>query len=146
MVTADGSILTERQVEVLELREQGHTQKEVAAQLGTTDANVSAVERSARDNIEKAKKTLQLVRTLQSPTRFSVPEGTAFDTLVDEVYAKGNEADIKISFCRPELYSHLYNKLEAYTAQNQLTEPVEIGLNTNGDVKVLVDEQSAVET
>lgn len=137
MPTAEGTVLTDRQVEVLELREQGHTQQEVAEELGTTDSNVSAIERSARDNIQKAKHTLQLVRTIQSPVRFTVPQGTQFDTLVDEVYSQGDEADIKISYCRPELYSHLYNKLEAHTTQNNLQTAVEVGLHENGDVKVL---------
>lgn len=145
MPTADGTVLTGRQLEVLEFRERGYTQKEIADELGTTDSNVSAIERSARKNVRKAKRTLRLVRTLQSPVRFTVPQGATFDTLVDEVYARGDEADIKVSYCRPELYSHLYNKLRSYTTQNRLTAAVEVGLAEDGEVKALVDESSEVD-
>jgi len=140
MPSADGTVLTDRQVEVLELRERGHTQAEVADRLGTTDSNVSAVERAATENVRKAEETLRLVRTVRSPVRFTVPEGTGFDTLVDEVYAQGDGADIKVSYCRPELYSHLYNKLEPYADRNRLNAAVEVGLSTNGDVTVLVED------
>lgn len=47
MTSAKSTTLTERQVEVLELREQGQTQQEVADRLGTTDSNISAIERAA---------------------------------------------------------------------------------------------------
>lgn len=142
MSTAEGTVLTNRQLEVLEFREKGYTQQEIADKLGTTDSNVSAIERSAKENVRKAKQTLRLVRTVQSPVRFAVPPDATFDTLVDEVYAQGDKADIKISYCRPELYSHLYNKLESHTRQNQLTVTVEIGLTEAGEVKTSINGSS----
>ena len=145
MSTADGTVLTDRQVEVLELRERGHTQREVAEQLGTTDSNVSAIERSARENIRKAERTLDLARTLRSPVQFTVPQGTKFDGLVDEVYAQADEAGIKVSYCRPELHSHLYNQLQSWGEQNRLTAAVEVGLDTEGEVTVRVAESASVE-
>lgn len=145
MSTADGTVLTDRQLEVLEYRERGYTQQEVATELGTTDSNVSAIERSARENVEKAKQTLRVVRTLQSPVRFTVPAGTTFDALVDDVYAQGDAADVRIAYCRPELYSHLYNKLRSQTAQNCLTVDVEVGLAEDGSVDVLFEASSDVE-
>jgi DNA-binding protein, Tfx family len=63
MVSAESTTLTERQVEVLELREQGQTQQELADHFGTTDSNISAIERAAEQNIEKARRRLELVRT-----------------------------------------------------------------------------------
>ena len=139
MVSARSTVLTDRQVEVLELREKGYTQQEVADVLGTTDSNVSAIERAAEANVEKARRTLELVRTLRSPARFTVRSGAYFDDLVDEVYSRGDEAGIKIGLCRPELYAHLYGTLEEDTSQNRLENPVEIGLTKNGDVKVFTN-------
>jgi Tfx family DNA-binding protein len=136
MPTAEGTVLTDRQVEVLELREQGYTQPEIAAQLGTTDANVSAIERAARENVEKARETLQLVESLQSPVQFTVPAGTEFETLVDEVYAQGDDADITIAHRRPELYAHLYEKLQSHSSQNQLRDATEVGITEDGEVTV----------
>jgi len=136
MVAADSTTLTERQVEVLELRERGHTQQEVANQLGTTDSNISAIERAAEQNVEKARRTLELVRTVRSPVQFSVSPGTSFDDLVASVYAHGDEAGIKIAYCRPELYTHLYGALEGCTNQNELEATIDVGLTTEGDVRV----------
>ncbi|ADJ16556.1 Tfx family DNA-binding protein [Halalkalicoccus jeotgali] len=132
--------LTDRQLEVLEHRERGHTQQEIATELGTTDSNVSAVERAAEANIEKARRTLELVRTLRAPAQFSASAGTCFDDLVDRIYTRGDEAGIKIAYCRPELYAHLYGLLEAYTDSNRLDASVTIGLTEDGDVKVFTED------
>ena len=134
-----GTILTDRQVEVLELREGGTTQQAVADSLETTASNVSAVERAATANIEKARRTLELVRTLRAPTQFTVSPGTSFDELVTAVYTHGNDAGIKIAYCRPELYTHLYGLLEACATDNRLESTVRIGLTRDGDVNVFTE-------
>ena len=51
---AERSVLTRRQAEVLALRERGVRQASIADLLGTSRANVSSVESSARENVEKA--------------------------------------------------------------------------------------------
>jgi len=140
MVSAEPTILTERQVEVLELREQGQTQQEVADRLGTTDSNISAIERAAEQNVERARQTLELVRTIRSPIQFSVSPGTSFDDLVAGVYTHGDEAGIKIAHCRPELYTHLYGVLEECTDQNELKTTVEVGITNGGEVRVYTEE------
>ena len=140
MVETDGTLLTARQLEVLELRERGHTQQAVADRLGTTASNVSAVERAAEDNVEKARRTLELVRTLRAPAQFTVTAGTSFDALVDAVYDHGDEAGIKIDYCRPELYAHLYGLLEERTTENRLHADATVGLTEGGDVKVFAAE------
>jgi len=141
MVSADSTILTERQVEVLELREQGLTQRAVADRLGTTGSNVSAVERAAERNVEQARRTLGLIRTIRSPVRLTVEAGTSFDGLVDAVYERGDEDGVKIAYCRPELYAHLFGQLEPHTTRNRLDAEVEVGLTRDGEVKVFVDDE-----
>jgi DNA-binding protein, Tfx family len=140
MVSAESTTLTERQVEVLELREQGQTQQEVADHFGTTDSNISAIERAAEQNIEKARRTLELVRTVRSPIQFSVSPGTSFDDLVAGVYTHGDEAGIKIAYCRPELYIHLYGVLEECTNQNELTTTIDVGITNEGEVRVYTED------
>jgi Tfx family DNA-binding protein len=136
MMTAQSTTLTDRQVEVLELREEGRTQQEVADLLGTTDSNVSAVERAAKRNEKKARRTLELLRTIRSPVRFTVEAGCSFEALVDRVYDEGDAAGISVDYCRPELYSHLFGRLDGRTRRNQLLDAVEIGLSSAGDVTV----------
>lgn len=140
MISAESTILTERQVKVLELREKGQTQQEVADQLGTTDSNISAIERAAEQNIEKARRTLELVQTVRSPIQFSVSSGTSFDDLVASVYSHADEAGIKIAYCRPELYTHLYGVLEECTNQNELKTTIDVGITNDGEVKVFTED------
>jgi len=139
MVSTDSTTLTERQVEVLELREQGQTQQEVADRLGTTDSNISAIERAAEQNVEKARRTLELVRTIRSPVQFSVAPGTSFEDLVASVYAQGDEAGIKIAYCRPELYTHLYSVLKECSNQNEVKTAIDVGISTDGEVRVFTE-------
>lgn len=140
MVSADSTVLTERQVEVLELRERGQTQQEVADQLGTTNSNISAVERAAEENVAKARRTLELVRTIRAPVQFSVSPGTSFDELVASVYSHGDKAGINISYCRPELYTHLYGFLEECSNQNKLQIPIAVGITNEGEVSVFTED------
>ncbi|OTF01817.1 Tfx family DNA-binding protein [Halorubrum sp. SD683] len=140
MSSTASTTLTDRQVEVLELREQGHTQQEVADQLGTTDSNISAIERAAEQNIEKARRTLELARTIRSPIQFSVSPGTSFDDLVASVYSHADEAGVKIAYCRPELYTHLYGVLEECTNQNELKTTTDVGITNQGEVRVFTED------
>jgi hypothetical protein len=141
MVSTGSTTLTDRQVEVLELRERGLTQQDVADRLGTTASNVSAVERAAEANVEKARKTLELIRTLRAPVRFTVEAGASFDDLVDAVYELGDEAGTKVDYCRPELYTHLFGALEPHTRRNRLETRVEVGLTRDGEVKLFAPEE-----
>ncbi len=59
-----GGLLTERQVQVLSLRNGSLTQEEVAVRLGISRQDVSVLERRALRNIEKAADTLQMAENL----------------------------------------------------------------------------------
>jgi len=136
MVETEDTFLTARQVEVLELREQGYTQQEVADRIGTTDSNVSAVERAARENVAKARRTLELVQTIRSPGRFTVESGSTFEDLVERIYEVGDETGVKIEYPRPELYGWLSEELEAYADENALETSVAVTVTDDGDVTV----------
>lgn len=126
--------LTARQLEVLELREEGLTQAAVADELGTTASNVSAIERAAEANVEKARRTLRVVHTIRSAVQFDADAGDSIDTLVDRIYERGDAADIRISYRKPELYGHLYHELEAVLENGELQRPVTVGITTAGRI------------
>lgn len=136
MVTTDSTILTDRQKEVLELRNRGYTQREVADQIGTTSSNVSAVERAAEENIEKAHRTVEYVRTISAVTTFEIDAETHFGDVIEMAYKEGDEADIKVDYARPELYSHLYGLLNEHMSGNKIRVNVEVGLTDDGDVVI----------
>lgn len=137
MADAEQTVLTDRQLEVLERRSEGATQREIAERLGTTAANVSAIERAAEENIEKAKKTVEVARMIGSPVRFRVESGERFDDIVDEIYQRADTADIHLGKPRPEMSAYLYSSLQDHANQYQVGVPVEIGITTKGSVEVV---------
>ena len=128
------TFLTERQAEVLALRNDGLTQREIAEQLGTSVANVSGVESSARRNVEAAARTLDLARLLECTLRFPVDAGCDLRELVDEVYARGDEADLRVAYAEPALTTRLHDLLGDLIEERRLVEPVEVGITAEGTV------------
>jgi len=142
MPDVQDTVLTDRQVEILELRADGRTQQEVADILGTTDSNVSAIEQAAESNIEKARKTLAVARTIQTPVQFTVESGIAYDEFIDVIYKRGDEADVQIMYSGPELSGLLFEQLKSHVNQGTLDTSVKVGLTDEGDVNVIpVDTQ-----
>ncbi len=141
MVSVEDTALTPRQAEVLELREQGLTQREIADRWDTTDANVSAVERAAERNVERARRTLDAVRALRSPVRFTADAGTSFDALVAEVYERADAAGIRVAYCRPELFGHLFDHLGPHAEDNRLAVAVRIAVTADGQVHTVIEGQ-----
>ena len=56
-------LLTDRQKEVLRYRKQGLTQQQIADIIDTSKANVCTIEKSAMENIRRAKETLDFLYT-----------------------------------------------------------------------------------
>lgn len=136
-VPVDETFLTERQVEVLSLRSDGLTQREIAERLGTSVANVSSVENAGRRNVESAKRTLVLAGLLRAPTRVSAEAGTDLRDLLDRIYGRADEADTRIAYTEPELSTHLQAELGHHLDGRELRTDVEIGITDDGDVDVL---------
>jgi len=143
MVSAERTVLTDRQVAILERREAGESQAAIAADIETTVANVSAIETAARENVEKAKRTVELARTLRAPVHFTVPSGLSFEDIVDEIYDKGDKAGITIKHSRPELQSILFESLKTHARGDQIETAVEVGIKTDGSIEVYPDQSMA---
>lgn len=100
---AETSVLTHRQAEVLALREQDIPQADIADSLGTSRANVSSVESSARENIAKARETVDFANALTAPVRLTIESGTDLYDVPNRVYSACDDAEVKVSRTAPEL-------------------------------------------
>lgn len=129
-----GTFLTERQTVVLERRRAGRTQREIAERLGTSVPNISAIERAARDNVDRARRTVQLADRLASEVWFEREAGTHLRDLVDAVYAAGDDAAVKIPYSDPELAAYLHVELRERFEGRRLTDTVAVGITPEGDV------------
>jgi Tfx family DNA-binding protein len=97
------NVLTRRQAEVLVLREQGLRQSTIAEILGTSRANVSSVESSARENIAKAEGTVSFAAAIAAPVQVQVERGTDLYEVPTMVFDACDAAEVKVSRTAPEV-------------------------------------------
>lgn len=100
---AGESVLTRRQAEVLVLRERGLKQAAIADRLGTSRANVSSIEASARENIEKARETVRFAELVSPPVHVEIPAGTDLYDVPDLIFEACDDVDVKVSHSAPDL-------------------------------------------
>lgn len=101
--SAESSVLTRRQAEVLALRENGHKQETIANVLGTSRANIASVEASARENVSKARETVAFAEALNAPVSVEIHEDTDLYDIPDQVFKRCDDADMKVEHTAPEL-------------------------------------------
>jgi hypothetical protein len=130
----DTSVLTYRQAEVLVLREHGASQAAIAERLGTSRANVSKVEASARENIEKAAETVAFADALAAPVQVDVSPGTPVFDVPDMVYEACDDQGVKVASAAAALMRRI---------RTQAAESVENGTVVSG-LLVVVDADGGV--
>lgn len=135
---AADTFLTERQRDVLLLRERGLTQSEIAEEFGTSAANVSMILSSAEENVEKARLTVELAKYIRTPQRIEVGDGDHIEEVVRRIYDMGDVQGVKVKHSKPELYSTVYDELsdgfdgERYSGGGT----AEIALAESGEIEV----------
>ncbi|MBB6647165.1 Tfx family DNA-binding protein [Halobellus ruber] len=133
---ADESVLTRRQAEVLVLRERGIRQSRIASMLGTSRANVSSIESSARRNVEKARETVAFAEALTAPVRIPVQGGTDLYDVPKQVYDACDEAGVKVNRTAPELMKVVSDAAGDAIQGREVRESLLVGVTTDGKVQV----------
>jgi len=136
---ADASVLTRRQAEVLVLRERGASQADIADALGTSRANVSKVEASARDNIEKATETVAFADALSAPVQVEVTPGTPVFDVPDMVYEACDDAGVKVATAAAALMRRIREDAGAGVADGTVVERLLVVVDADGGVHVRTD-------
>jgi Tfx family DNA-binding protein len=131
----EDTFLTERQKQVLVLREEGETQREIAEEFGTSASNVSMIQKAAEENIEKAHRTVELAKHIRTPQRVDVEPGDHIDDVIETVYDMGDVQGVKIEHSRPELYTHIYTSLSELFEGEHFDDEVGIGITEDGNVE-----------
>ena len=133
---AETNVLTRRQAEVLALRERGMRQRDIAERLGTSRANVSNVEASARENVTRATETIAFAEAVGSPVRVDVPAGTDLFDVPTLVYDACDDADVKVDHTAPELMTYISEAADRAVEGRAVHEPLLIGVTDDGEVRV----------
>ena len=133
---AETSVLTHRQAVVLALRERGTAQATIAERLGTSRANVSSIEASARENVRKARETVAFAEALRAPVRIVVEGGTDLYDVPSRVYDACDEAGVKVNHAAPELMKRVSDEAGDAVEGREVQEDLLIGVTTEGEVTV----------
>jgi hypothetical protein len=130
------SVLTRRQAEVLALRERDVAQAEIADRLGTSRANVSSIEASARANVEKARETVAFAEALNAPVRVEVEAGTDLYDIPSRVYAACDDAGVKVNQTAPELMKSVSDAAGDAVSGRAVRRDLLVGVTSEGAVRV----------
>jgi HTH-type transcriptional regulator, fmd operon transcriptional regulator len=130
------SVLTYRQAQVLALRERDVSQADIADALGTSRANVSSIEASARENVAKARETVAFAEALQAPVRVRVPEGTDLYDVPQLVYEACDEAGVKVDHTAPDLMKVVSDAAGNAITGRQVAAPLTVSVSSEGVVRV----------
>jgi Tfx family DNA-binding protein len=133
---ADESVLTRRQAEVLALREQDIQQAAIAEELGTSRANVSSIEASARENISKARETVAFADALSAPVQLTVESGTDLYDVPNRVYSACDDAGVKVNRTAPELMKLVGDAAGDAVHGREVRRDITVTVTTDGTVQV----------
>lgn len=133
---AETGVLTRRQAEVLALRERGVQQRAIANYLGTSRANVSSVEASARENVEKARETVAFADALSAPVRLTVEAGTDLYDVPNRVFSTCDNAGVKVNRTAPELMKLVSDAAGDAVQGREVRRDIVVGVTTEGRVQV----------
>lgn len=132
----DQSILTRRQAEVLAFRERGVRQTVIADRLGTSRANVSSIEASARSNVEKARETVAFAEALTAPVQVDVAAGTDLYDVPKLVYDACDEAGVKVNHTAPDLMKRVSDAAGDAVQGREVRDAILVGVTSEGAVRV----------
>jgi Tfx family DNA-binding protein len=130
------SVLTRRQAEVLALRERDVRQSTIADLLGTSRANVSSIESSARKNVAKARETVAFAEALTAPVRVEVDEHTDLYNVPKLVYDACDDAGVKVNHTAPDLMKLVSDEAGDAVQGREVQAPLLVGVTTDGTVRV----------
>jgi Tfx family DNA-binding protein len=132
----DASVLTRRQAEVLALREEGISQADIAESLGTSRANVSSVESSARENVAKARETVAFAEALSAPVQVTVEAGTDLYDVPNMVYSACDEAGVKVTRTAPEVMRLVGEAAGDAVHGREVRRDITVSVTSDGTVRV----------
>ena len=130
------SVLTRRQAEVLALRERDVPQADIAESLGTSRANVSSVESSARENVAKARETVAFAESLTAPVQLTVEAGTDLYDVPNMVYSACDEAGVKVNRTAPELMKLVGDAAGDAVHGREVRREITVTVASDGTVRV----------
>lgn len=128
------SFLTETQIKILKLRKKGLTQEEIAKLMNTSRANISMIEKRAKENIEKAKNTLKIYTDIIAPLKITIREGTDVFDIPKLIFKKSDEGDIHVRYSSLEILELINKNAKEYIDKRIVKKSFTINILENGEI------------
>lgn len=127
-------LLTERQKEVLRYRKQGLTQQQIADIINTSKANVCTIERSALENIRKARETLEFLYTIDGRRLCTISTGMDLLDAASLVYMEAEKHGIKVKYDTLSLLNRIRDSAPGRTRARLVKGDIEVYITPDGDL------------
>jgi len=128
------SLLTDRQKEVLRYRKQGLTQQQIADLIKTSKANVCTIEKSAMENIRRAKETLEFLYTLDATHLCTIPGGTDLLEVASLIYHEAEKLGIKVRYDTIALINKIRDAAPERFKARFVKENIDVYITKEGDL------------
>jgi len=122
---------------VLRLRQSGLTQDEIARRIKTTRANVSLIEKRARENIDRSRETLKEWESIVSPVRITIKKGTDVIKIPEIVFSEADKSGIHVKSNSLDLITRIKKEKGTIINNRTLDEDMEIDVTDTGEVSIL---------
>lgn len=131
------TLLTDRQIQVLKLRNKGLTQEEVAKKLSTSRENITILESRAYRNIDRARETIEALKDLGMAIRISIKPKTHVLDIANIILKNADKANIRIGTDCVELLDRIKIKGRDKISKKRVTKTLSILILPDG--KLLVE-------
>ncbi|KUO42422.1 MAG: hypothetical protein APZ16_03040 [Candidatus Hadarchaeum yellowstonense] len=132
----EDTFLTESQLRVLQLRLRGLTQAEIARRLNTSRANISIIERRAKENIARAERTLKLVERLKAPVTITVNPGDDILQVPQRIFEAADTAKIRVNLGTAEIIAKIKEEAGDRIHGRSVTKGFEVSLTSDGEILI----------
>lgn len=133
-----GGLLTERQVEILEMRKQNLTQEETAKKLGISRQDVSVLEKRALRNINTAADTIQMAENIGVLKRTRIGSGLHILDVAKEILKFADTEGVKIRSTALGIMTLIQAAASSSLDNGIVTVPLEAIMLPDGRVSVNV--------
>ena len=127
-------LLTDRQKEVLRYRRAGLTQQQIADIIRTSKANICTIEKSAMENIKRARETLDFFYSLDARHLCTIDKGSDLFEASKKIYNEAEKLGIKVRYDNIQLMNRIREEIPEKNKSRLVREKIEVYLKDDGDL------------
>ena len=128
------TFLTKRQIDVIRYRKKGMTQQQIADIFGTSKANICTIEKSANENIQRAKDTLELVYLLDSTLLCTIPVDIDVIKATSIIYESADMIQRRIQYNSLDLINYMRKNIPQKIKGRCIIDEIQVFITNDGEL------------